>query len=160
MASSLLLPDGMRPSNLHLAPTTKQRFVENDVFHVADRLRDIDPTLNIVQLEGHKGKDVQWLVTEECIDGVVRPVGHFDACDNRMVQRVQYILSVPFSERLRIAEAENAKHEAEAREHESDELYERLGGPMLRQLDHDGFVPGGRGTSYAKRGVAQAGRSR
>lgn len=158
MASTILLPDGMRPSNLHLAPTTKQRFIENDVFHVADRLRDIDPSLNIVQLEGHKGKDVQWLVTEECRDGVVRPVGHFDACDNRMVQKVMFVMSVPFSERLRLLEAENEKFEAETRERESDELYERLGAPMLRQLDRDGFVAGGRGTSYAKRGVSQPGR--
>lgn len=158
MATTILLPDGMRPLNLHLAPSTKTRYVENDVFHVADRLHDISPTLHIVQVEGHKGKDVQWLVTEECVDGAVRPVAYFDACDNRMVEKVLYVMSVPFSERLRLIEKENDKWEADEKERASEELYERLGRDMWSQLDHDGFIAGGRGISFPKRGVSQPGR--
>lgn len=149
MPSSLILPDSVRPTNLHLRESVQMRMVEGDVYDIANRVKGVDPSLFIVQLE--EGGDCAWAVMEHCADGVERLVFRTDALDARVVEKLRYLMARPLHERL--AEAEEIEHKfAEAeKERDLDELYERMGRPMWTQLEHDGFIQ--RGVSYPKRGV-------
>lgn len=150
MARTLILPDRMAPSNLHLRPTVKTRFVENDVFDICNRIKAIDPNLYVIELiEGDKAK---FAIMERCADGVERLIYRVDELDGRVVERLRYLAAVPLQERLAALEKDEHEFEAERKDNELEELYENLGRDMWQQLEHDGFS-GPRGVSYAKRGV-------
>ena len=150
MATPLLLPDGMAPSNLHLRPSTKVRYVDGDMFGICEQLAEISPRLYIVELtEADKGC---YSIMESCDDGVQRQVIKVQALDGRVLEQVRYLLHVPFEHRLAAIDAENAKHEADHHQAILDETYEKMGGQFRRQLEHDGFITH-RGISYPKRGV-------
>lgn len=157
MATDLMLPDGLAPSNLHLRPSVKARFVDGDMFDICERLAEVDPTLYIVELA--EGDDAVYAIMEACLDGQQRLVCKVDALDGRVIQRVQKLLFVPFEHRLAAIEAENEKFEREHHENILERQYEQIGAAFQRQLWHDGFIEH-RETSYAKRGVAQPGKHR
>lgn len=135
--SALALP---RPSNLRGGPGTH---VEGDVYRICDRIREIDSNLWIDPLPGGG-----FAICERCADNVDRLVYKAPALDARIVEQLEYLLHVPFEQRFAEAEKEAAKYEAEHREKELDELYERLGGPMLPALERTGFIQ--RSKSYPK----------
>lgn len=157
MASNLMLPDGMAPSNLHLRPSVKARFVDGDMFSICERLAEISPRLYIVELT--EGDGAAYAIMEAADDQVQRLVFKVKELDARVLDRVRYILSVPFEHRLAAVEAENAKYEADHHEAMLEGTYERMGGMFRRQLEHDGFITH-RGVSYPKIGVAAPGRAR
>ena len=157
MASPLLLPDGMAPSNLHLTPSHKVRYVEGDMFDICRRLAEIDPRLYVVELE--KGDKAVWCIMEACNDGVQRQVCKVDALDARCLEKVRYMLFVPFEHRIAALEKENEQWEADQQDAELEQIYDRMGGEFRRQLWHDGFVEH-RDVSYPKLGVAAPGRVR
>lgn len=144
--SALALP---RPDNLR-----GSRFgtlVEHDLYMIAERIREIDPNLYIYDTE-QPGK--RYAICENCRDGKERLVFKTEAIDARILEHLRYLLHVPFEHRIDEAEKLATKREEERVAREQDELYERMGRPMWTQLDHDGFIPGGRGVSFPKRGVA------
>ena len=137
----------MAPMNLHLRPSTRARYVDSDMFDICERLAEIDPRLYIVELA--EDDEANYMVMEHCADGVVRavtpkPVRELDA---RLLERIRYLLHVPFEHRLAAAERENEKYERECHEAELEAIYERMGHAFQRQLWHDGFIDS-RPTSY------------
>jgi len=65
---------------------------------------------------------------------------------------------MPLAERLAKLEKDEYKIEADRKEAQLDDLYERVGRPMWTQLEHDGFIQ--RGVSYPKVGVSKPGQAR
>jgi hypothetical protein len=157
MATNLMLPDGMAPSNLHLRPSVKTRYVDGDMFDICERLAEISTRLYIVELVDD-GK-AAYAIMEHADDGVQRLVMKVKELDARILEKVRYMLHVPFAQRLAAVDAENAKYEADHHERILDETYERMGGQFRRQLWHDGFIEH-RDVSYPKIGVAAPGRAR
>jgi hypothetical protein len=74
-----------------------------------------------------------------------------EALDGRLIEHLQFLLHVPFEQRFAEAERRADKIEADAKEKNLDELYERMGRPMWTELERCGFID--RNRSYAKRGV-------
>lgn len=145
----MILPEEHAPTNLHLKPGIKQRFVDSDLYDICNRIQEVHPSLYINELS--KGDLAVWAIMENCEDGVQRLVYKTDCLDARVLTKVQRMLKIPLEQRFAEAEREEAKLKAEAKERELDELYERVGAPMQRDLVNCGF--GGRRESYAKRGV-------
>jgi hypothetical protein len=149
MSSGLAVP--VPPDNL------RGRFgsyVESDVYHICDRIKEIDSRLRICVLEPpveFAGKTYNFSVVELCPDGVERLVYRTEALDARIVEHLQYLLRVPFDKRFAEAERIEAKHEAEQKQRDFEEYYERVGRPMMTDLERCGFIT--RGISYPKRGV-------
>lgn len=145
MASSLILPDGVRPSNLHLNPETdKVRFVSADMYQIAERIAEISPRLYLIELErtSSEGSKFGYALMEKCDDGVDRL--HFrvaaDGLDGRVLERIRRNMALPLHERIELLDKEREKWERDQQEAAAEELWERLGGPMHRQLAHDGFI--------------------
>jgi hypothetical protein len=135
---SLAVPDTARPNNLHYAPGVKATLVESDMFDICKRVQEISPRLFILLL--HDDNNAKFAIMEKCQDGVDRLVMKRDVLDGRVVERLQFLMKVPLAARMDALEKEEARLQAHANEKASDELYERLGAPMLRQLRHDGFA--------------------
>lgn len=148
MSTTLILPDRYAPTNLHLRPSVKTRYVESDLFDIAARLRGIDASLYIVQLE--EGQKHSFAIMEHCVDGVDRLIFRVAELDARVLDRIGYLMHVDFETRYKIAEDEVHEYEADKKENELEELYENLGRQMHTQMVHDGFSLGTK--SYAKRG--------
>lgn len=122
--------------------------VEGDVYNICERIREIDPRLFIVQLESEDR--CAYAIMEHCEDGVDRLVYKAFELDQRILAKMEYIRKVPFEQRFAAIEAEIEKEEAEQKERESEELFQKLGLPMQHQFAHDGFTDPW-GASYAKR---------
>jgi hypothetical protein len=161
MATNLMLPDGFAPSNLHLRSSVKVRYIDGDMFNICERLAEIDPRLFIVELSDDEVDGAKYVIMEHCDDGVARMAipERLKELDARVLERVQYILNVPWEHRLAAIEAENEAYEKAHHEQILDEMYEKMGGQFRWQLEHDGFITH-RGVSYAKKGVAQPGKHR
>ena len=134
------------PSNLR---SSFGHLVESDVFDICKRIKEIDPNLLVYVMPEASRK--RWSIVENCRDGVERFVFHTDELDGRVIEKLQYLLRVPFSERFDAAERLEAKAQEEQKQRELDQLYETIGAPMLRDLDRCGFIQ--RPRSYAKRGI-------
>lgn len=160
--SDLLLPNGTIPSNLHLREGTRTRLVTNDLFHIADRIREISDKLFILELkqDSQEGAKFGLAIMEHTPtgDSLVFRVPITDL-DSRVIDRLRYIFTVPLHTRLAILDKERDKWEAEQHENEMEKLWDQIGGPMQWQLEHDGFIDG-RGVSYRKmtRAAQRAGR--
>lgn len=154
MATDLALPAGNAPSNLHLPDTATAALVESDMYNICERVKEISSNIHIWLLTD----DAQYAyaVTEHCEDGVERLIFKIKELDARVLTRLKYLFSVPLVKRIELIDKENHRFERQERENQSDDLYERLGRPMLTQLEHDGFIQ--RNRSYPKLGVA--GRSK
>lgn len=124
------------------------RMIDNDVLGICKSLREINRALFIVVHERPDGKN--FIVMERCQDGVDRLVKRYAQLDGRVVRDMQYIQGVPLDKRMDALVEENEKYEAEEKEKQLDELYERMGGPMWHQLERDGFIDS-RGVSAPKR---------
>jgi hypothetical protein len=126
------------------------QFVESDVYNICNRIQEVDRSLYVYDF----GRDAKprYSVCEMCKDGVERLVYRPHELDGRVVEHVQYLLHVPFDTRFAQAEALEAKRAEEQKQYELDKLTNDVGLPMLKQLEHDGFIET-RGRSYAKRGV-------
>lgn len=146
--SGIALP---RPDNLRVPDGARAHLVESDVYKICERLKEIDPNLYLYALDPpvtFGDKTYRWSVNEFCADRVERLVGRFEFLDARIIEHIQYLAHVPFAQRFKEAERVADKLEQDHKERELEELYETMGGPMLRQLEHDGFIM--RPTSYRK----------
>jgi hypothetical protein len=154
-----MLPEGYAPSNLHLAPSVRVRYVGSDMFDICKRLAYISRSLFIVQLYDPEVDGANYVIMEHGIDGGAYMVMKTNVLDARVLEKAEYLLRVPFEYRLAEAEELERKAEDEIRQNAIDETYERVGHAIQRQLWHDGFIEH-RKTSYPTKGVAQPGRHR
>ena len=144
---SLIIPDSATPSNLQFHDGVTVRTIDSDLFDISSRIEEISDRLFIVVADD--GSSHQFIIMENCDDGVARRIFKCDELDNRLLEKLRYIMGVPFEERYAIAVKEMEKYEAEKEQEAADELYERMGGPMYNELERCGFIQ--RSTSYPKR---------
>lgn len=144
MSATLYLNGTTVPTNLHLRENTKVRLVTNDLFHIADRIREISDRLYILELEeeSQEGQKFGLAIMERTPDRgdylVFRcPI---DRLDGRVLDRLKYIMSVDLHTRLAILDKERDKWEQEHTEKASEELWEKMGGPMWVELEKAGFI--------------------
>lgn len=147
--SSLILPTGAAPTNLRLRSSVTTTFVENDVYDICKRMREVSDRLYAVQLE--EGGRHAFAIMEHCDDGVERLVFKTKELDARVIEKLQRLMSMPFD--VRVRECEKAEYEADAlrKENELEDLYERVGRPMWTELERCNFIT--RPVSYPKTGV-------
>jgi hypothetical protein len=138
MATDLMLPAGLAPSNLHLRSSVTARLVENDVFDIAKRASAIDPRLHIWELS--EDDEHAYVVMEHGEDGVERLIFRVSELDARVLERLRYIMAVPLSERFAALEKDELRHAEQRKQDELDELYENLGGQMRHDLARCGFT--------------------
>ncbi len=147
--SAIALP---RPDNLR---TRFGDMVEADVFHICERIRELDPNLYVYVIEG-PNDSIIYTIAEMCVDGVERLVFRTKSLDARVIERLQFLLHVPFEQRFAEAERIESEREAKRKEDEHAKLYEQVGRPMWTDLERCGFMQ--RSVSYPKRGVTSPGR--
>lgn len=155
--SLLDLPAGLAPSNLHLRPSARAKFVSGDVLDISKRLAEVSPNLYLVELSEDGRDQAAWCVMEHCADGVQRMVKKYQELDQRMLTDVQRMLSIPLEHRAAAAQADIDAENAKLDDDNLEMRYEQLGHAFRRQLWHDGFIEH-RGVSYPTRGVATRGR--
>lgn len=122
-----------KPLNLRSEAT----MVESDVYDICNRVREIDPDLTIhVNPDGHRFKfsvqHVDKVGNEYFVCGA-------DELDARLVDRIQYMLHVPFEKRYAEVSAYEDKLRADLDKQQWDKFYENMGQRMFRQLATDGF---------------------
>ena len=147
--SSLIVAGQARPTNLHLSPELSAVEIESDLYNICERVKEVDPNLYIIDLQ--KGASHTWGIMESCKDGVERLVFKTNDLDGRVIQKLQRLVAVPLSERLKAHEAEEKAWKASEEDRELEELYDRAGRPMWTDLEKCGFID--RPVSYPKRGV-------
>jgi hypothetical protein len=149
----ILLPEGTRPTNLHLREGDRARLVSNDLYHIAERIREISPNLYILELDqdSAEGRKFGLAIMEHSTDGVDRLVFRvaLGDLDSRVLDRLRKLMSVDLHTRIAICDKEREKWEAEEHENSLEEAWEKMGGPMWVQLEKDGFIES-RGVSYNK----------
>lgn len=145
--SALALPT--TPSNLKLPPSVWHKIVDADVYGICDRIREVSASLFIVLLENDPVHN--FAIMERCEDGAERLVFKVVELDGRVVQKLEHLQAIPLKERFEQIERENHRFEEQERERQVDDLYERVGAPMWRDLEQCGFIQ--RPVSYPKRGV-------
>lgn len=146
--SDLYLP---RPENIR---GRYGNYVTQDMFHIAERLQELDRSLYISTLDPpleFHGLVYNFAISEICADGQERLVMRCEQLDGRVIRECERMLRVPFLHRLAELEKVEAKWAEENKQRQLDELYERMGGNMLVQLDRCGFID--RPVSYAKTNV-------
>lgn len=153
---SIVIPGSAAPNNLHLSDKVKTAVVEADMYNICERIKEISPRLFIIHATD--GPEDQFIIMENCEDGVERLVYKTKELDARVVEKLQWMRHVPLEQRVREIEADLEKYEAEEAEKSSEDLYERMGGPMWSELDRTGFIQ--RPKSYPKTGVAKPGKAR
>ncbi len=123
--------------------------VEDDVFDICKRIKEVDPSLVVYLMPA--GSRRTFSIVEDCRDGVERLVFTTNELDARVIEKLQYLLRVPFEDRFAAAEKLEAKAEEEQKQREFEHLYENMGAPMVHDLERCGFIQ--RPRSYAKRGI-------
>lgn len=83
-----------KPHNLRLKGA---RLVESDVYHVCERMKEIDPNLYVMLQEGHPKP---WVIMEMCADGECRMVGRYDELTPKILDHLREMLATPFQERI------------------------------------------------------------
>lgn len=173
--TDLLLPEGTRPTNLHLTPMHwdaeggamvghRARFVTADMYNICERIREISPALYLLELEQRtvEGERFGYAIMERCDDGVDRLVFRTsrDRLDDKVLEKLRYLMAVDLHTRLKILDDERKKLEADAHDAELESLFDRIGGPMHRELVRNGFTQGDFPTSYRlmNRAARRAGR--
>jgi hypothetical protein len=164
MALSVLLPEGMRPTNLHLTPfyknedgvliINKARVVTADMFMICQRIGEINPRLYLLELEqdSREGQKFGYAVMEKCVDGVDRVIFRVskDGLDGRVLEKLRYIMGLSLHERIDFCDREREREERHQAEDASEEIWETVGGPMWVELEKDGFLSAPRPVSYRK----------
>lgn len=158
MRPDLVLPTGVAPSNLALPNDTRTRMIGSDMFDICRRIADVSPNLYIVVHEKPDGSLMHYSIMEKCADGVQRlalnvgPGKKIDALDQRVIDRLQWMIRVPLTDRVKATEAMEAKDKEDEKERSLEELYEKMGRRMHWQLERDGFIDS-RGISAPKKGI-------
>jgi hypothetical protein len=140
--------------------------VENDVFSICERIKEIDPNLKVILLEWDEKVDTRghtaicscpackpYAIMETSDDGVERLVCKVRELDERVLTELRRMIAIPFAKRFEELEKIEAAAKAAEEERQFEELYERMGGPMWKELEKCGFIDGPRAASYAKGGL-------
>ena len=136
------------PSNLRLDMSgnrQKVMMVDSDLYNVAERIKEIDPNLYVVFHEDHPQP---FTVMENCHDGVSRFVSRYEELDQRILDDLRYMLSVPFDQRMKTAQARIDKANADL-EKPDEEILDWLTTEMRRELVKSGLSTPIGFTSYA-----------
>ncbi len=151
MPADLLLPTGLAPTNLRLREGTTARMVESDLYDICNRIREVSRRLYLLELDGDD--HYEYAVMEHCDDDVERLVFKVNRnqLDGRVIDKLQSLLAKPLPERLRELEVLEYKWEADRKDAELEDLYERVGRQMWIDLEQSGFIT--RPVSFPKRGV-------
>lgn len=152
----LILPDRTAPTNLRLRSTARVRYIDNDLYDIASRIKALHPSLYI--LEASEGDQCVWIIMESCQDGVERLVFKVEELDGRVIRRLNEIMSMDLHQRIDKLEKLAYKAEQDRQDEAFEKFYETAGRPMWTQLEHDGFIQ--RPVSYPKVGVAKPGKAR
>lgn len=78
----------------------------SDVFNICQRVAELDPNLRVLYNESDPEKP--WVVTEMSTDREERFVARYQALDARIIEDLQYMLRVPFLDRLRVQDEREA----------------------------------------------------
>jgi hypothetical protein len=154
MALSVLLPEGMRPTNLHLTPfyknedglliINKAKVVTSDIYMICERIKEINPRLYLLELEqdSREGQRFGYAIMEKCIDGVDRVIFRVtkDRLDARVLEKLRYIMALDLNERIAVCDREREREEMAQAEAASEEIWNSVGGPMWVELERDGFI--------------------
>jgi hypothetical protein len=154
MALSVLLPEGMRPTNLHLTPfyknedglliINKAKVVTSDIYMICERIKEINPRLYLLELEqdSREGQRFGYAIMEKCIDGVDRVIFRVtkDRLDARVLEKLRYIMALDLNERIAVCDREREREEKAQAEAASEEIWNSVGGPMWVELERDGFI--------------------
>ena len=132
-------------------------YVTNDLYHIAERLQEIEGGRGRLYIEAFdeplewQGRTYNFAVTEYVpeLTPPERLVMRVEHLDGRVIERVERMRRIPFHKRFAEAEKLEAKWAEEYKQEQLNNLYERMGGNMLIQLDRCGFVQ--RPVSFAKR---------
>lgn len=132
------------------------RLVTSDVYDVAQRLWDLGQQngtrLYISELDPPVtgfGKTYNFVISEWPYNSQEEMfVMRVEQLDARAVTACERMIHIPLQKRMAELEKVEAKWAEEEKERQLDELYEKMGGNMLIQLDRCGFVD--RPVSYAK----------
>lgn len=154
------------PSNIRLPEGSRATHVEADLLHISDRLRELDGDLSLILLE-HVDGQACWAICETDRQGVeslvfrVGPGCEIDALDARVIEKLNYLRSVPLHDRLRRLESEIDRERAQQHQDKLDGMYEKWGGKLYDALFRCGFVHDQRPESVRKLNATakRAGRS-
>jgi hypothetical protein len=128
--------------------------VTGDLYNIAERLKELHPSLYINVLEDRRPgaqHPVVYVIMETTDQGIERVVFKCTYLDARVIEHVRYLLGVPFAQRFAEAEKELAKYEADAKETQLDELTEELGLELRHELRRLGFTGTYRAGSTSRR---------
>ncbi len=126
------------PTNLNVSRSLRIAHVEADLFGIMDRLAEYDPNIRATPLA--QGDLFAWSIGEIGPDGVLREILRADELDQRILDRLNYIRSVPLEERIAAIEADYDKQAAARAQDDADKLYDAIGGTIHDNLFRCGFT--------------------
>lgn len=136
MPTPLLI--GSTPTNLSLPAGARGAVVEHDMFDICDRVKASHPRVRINLLETDDKHC--YAVMEHGEDGVERLIFKVAELDQRVLDRLDFIMSVPRAERVAAIEKEIAADMAARAEDDKEQLYDKLGGFFYDGLHRHGFT--------------------
>jgi hypothetical protein len=116
------------------------------MYDICSRIKEVDPSLFIIVVDDKNSHS--FIIMEHCSDGVDRLVWKVKELDQRVIDKALRLKAIPFEHRFAEAEKEEKRMEEEAKEEQFEELYERMGAPMIREFERAGFIQ--RNRSYPK----------
>lgn len=151
----LVLPETARPANLVVSPGCRPRVLTSDIYDICERVRELDPSLYIIELASDDPRPYRYVVMERCTDGVDRMALRVreGELDGRVIEKLRYQLAVPFHDRVARLERDLEAWERQYREDELDRLVDEIG-PRFQKMLHDcNFVHTPRPTSFPRRSI-------
>jgi len=136
------------PSNLRLDMSgnrQKVMMVDSDLYRITERIAEIDPNLYVVFHEDHPKP---FTIMENCHDGVSRFVARYEELDQRILEDLRFMCSVPFDERMKAAQKQIDKSNADL-EKPNEEIMDWLTTEVRRELVKSGLSSPIGFTSYA-----------
>lgn len=133
------------PSNIRMPEGSRATHVSSDLYGISNRLRELDGDLFIAALEAPDGS-FGWAVCETDRKGVeslifrVGPGCEIDELDGRIIDKLNYLRSVPLHERIAKLEAEIDRERAAMHADKLEGMYESFGGSLYDALFRCGFV--------------------
>jgi len=146
------------PTNLKFADGVKAEVVESDVYQICERLKKEHPRVFVIRIA--RDGEQRYIVNERDLEGTDWTLFSVDELDQRVIDKLDRIVKIPFEVRLKMAEKDELESKIAMEEEASDKFYENFGDPMRRQLLKDGFGSGTVTTSYPKRGPKDRDRSK
>ena len=135
----LVLPVGL-PTNVQVDGRFRVEEVTSDLYNISGRLREeCGPEFFILIREDREFGAKAFTIMRRTDRGE-EFVFNCTRLDGRVIEHVQYLMKVPLEHRFEAACKIIDREEAEAHENEKDELTEKLGLPMVRELQRCGFI--------------------